>query len=182
MIAQEQDALFKSLSNFCKQCRNIWGSMRHRPHAIFRNYTKKLNKGTYVGFIKPSKCQMGGELICLLCLFCLKEALRSTINSNEFLYLKEFKEECLVLNNNNLWLYLFLMCCVLYAPMHLLHLANLQSAAMDKRYFNVLQTDWMMVRWLPDCKQKSKEILKDNFLRQVMSTCDVDVDGPTMRK
>jgi hypothetical protein len=47
---------------------------------------------------------------------------------------------------------------------------------MDKLYFYVLQTDWMMVRWLPDCEQKPKELLKDNSLCQVILTCDVDVD------
>jgi hypothetical protein len=176
MIAQEQVTLLKSLSNFCKQYRNICGPTCHGPHAMFRKYTKKHNKGTYVGFIKPSECQMGGELISLLCLFCLKKALRLTINSNKFLNLNTFKEECFVLNNDNFWLYLFLMCGVLYALMHLLHLANLQSAAMDKLHFYVLQTDRMMVRWLPDCKQKSKELLKDISLRQVISTCDIDVD------
>jgi len=59
---------------------------------------------------------MRGELISLLHLLCLKDALRSTINSKEFLDLNNLKEECCVLNNNNFWIYLFLMCCFLYAP------------------------------------------------------------------
>jgi hypothetical protein len=33
-----------------------------------------------------------------------------------------------------------------------------------------------MVRWLPNCKQKSKELLKDDSLCQVMLTCDIDAD------
>jgi hypothetical protein len=74
------------------------------------------------------------------------------------------------------------MCGVLYAPMRLLHLADLQSAAMDKLYFYVLQTDWMMVRWLPDCEEKSKELLKDISLRQVILTCDIDVDWANNEK
>ncbi len=56
---------------------------------------------------------MGGELISLLCLLRLKDALRSTINSKEFLNLNNFKEECCVLINNNFWMYLFLMFRVL---------------------------------------------------------------------
>ncbi len=99
-----------------------------------------------------------------------------TINLNQFFNLNKFKEECFVLNNDNFWLHLFLMCCVFYTRMRLLRLANLQSAAMDKLYFYVLQTDPMMVRWLPNCKQKSKELPKNDSLCQVMSTFDVDVD------
>ncbi len=101
---------------------------------MFTKYTKKHKKGTFVGFIKSSECRMEGELISQLCLFCLKEALKLTINLNKFLNLNKFKEDCFVLNNDNFWMYLFLMCCVLYAPMCLLRLADLQSAAMDKLF------------------------------------------------
>jgi hypothetical protein len=96
---------------------------------MFRKYTRKHNKGIFVGFIKPSECRMGGDLISLLRLLCLKDALRSTINSKEFLNLNNFKEECCVLNNDNFWMYLFLMCRVLYAPMRVLHLADQQTAS-----------------------------------------------------
>ena len=130
------------------------GSTRHAAHAMFKKYTRKNNKGIFVGFIKPSKCRMGGELASLLHLMCLKDALRSTINSKEFLDLNNFKEECCVLNNNNFWMYLFLMCRVLYAPMHVLRLADQQTASMDKLYFYVLQTDRMLIKWLPDCEKK----------------------------
>ena len=143
---------------------------------MFRKYTRKHNKGIYVGFIKPSECRMGGELISLLRLLHLKDALRSTINSKEFLDLNNFKEECCLLNNDHFWMYLFLMCCVLYATMCVLRLADQQTATMDKLYFYVLQTDWMLIKWLPDCKKKSKELLMDTSLSQVMTNCDADID------
>ena len=145
-------------------------------HTIFKKYTRKHNKGIFVGFIKPSKCQMGGELISPLCLLHLKDALRSTINSTEFLDLNNFKEECCVLKNNNFWMYLFLMCHVLFAPMRVLCLSNQQTASMDKLYFYVLQTDRILLKWLPDCKNKSKELLRDSTLGQVMTSCDAEVD------
>ena len=119
---------------------------------------------------------MGGELISLLRLLRLKDALRSTINSKEFFDLKIFKEECCVLNNNNFWMYLFLMCRVLYAPMRVLCLADQQKASTDKLYFYVLQTDRMLIKWLPDCKKKSAELLRDTSLSQVMTNCDTDID------
>jgi hypothetical protein len=152
------------------------GSTCHAAHAMFRKYKRKHNKGIFVGFIKPSECRMGGELISLICLLCLKDALRSTINPKEFLDLNNFKEECCVLNNNSFWMYLFLMCCVLYAPMCVLRLADQQMVLMDKLYFYVLQTDQMLIKWLPDCEKKATELLRDTSLGQVMINCDADTD------
>jgi hypothetical protein len=116
LAKKHQVDLFKNLSNFCKRYRNIWGSTCHAVHAMFKRCTRKHSKRIFVGFIKPSECRMGGELISLLRLLHLKDAFRSTINSKEFLGLNNFKEECCVLNNDNFWMYLFLMCHVLYAP------------------------------------------------------------------
>jgi len=141
----------------------------------------KHNEGIFVGFIKPSECRMGGELISLLHLLRLKDALRSTINLKEFLGLNNFKEECCVLNNDNFWMSLFLMCRVLYAPMRVLHLADQQMASMDKLYFYVLQTDrmLMMIKWLPDCMKKSTKLIRDTSLGQVTTKCDADIRGST---
>jgi hypothetical protein len=119
---------------------------------------------------------MGGELISLLRLLRLKDTLRSTINSKEFLDLNNFKEECCVLNNINFWMYLFLMCPVLYGPMRVLRLADQQTTSMDKLYFFIWQIDRMLIKWLPDCKTKSKELLRDTSLGQVMTNCDADID------
>jgi len=119
---------------------------------------------------------MGGELISLLRLLRFKDTLRSTINSKEFLDLNNFKEECYVLNNDSFWMYLFLMCHVLYAPMRVLRLADQQMASMDKLYFYILQTDRMLIKWLPDCEKKATELLRDTSLGQVMINCDADID------
>ena len=163
MIGQQQVDLFS---------RNILilGSTCYGQHAMFKKYRKKHNKGTFVWFVKPSECQMGGELTSLLHLLCLEDALSFTIMSKEFLNLNKFKEECFVLNIYNCWMYLFLMCYILYAPMHVLRLADQQTAAMDKLYYYILQIDWMMLNWLPNCKQKSKALLMDSSLGQVMTT------------
>jgi hypothetical protein len=48
--------------------------------------------------------------------------------------LNNFKSETFVLNNDNFWLYLFVMCCALYAPMHVLRLADQQVPGMEKLY------------------------------------------------
>ncbi len=44
------------------------------------------------------------------------------------------------------------MCRTLYAPMHVLRLADQQVPGMEKLYYYILQTDWMLLRWLPDAE------------------------------
>jgi hypothetical protein len=34
----------------------------------------------------------------------------------------------------------------------------------------------MLLKWLPDCKKKSTELLRDTSLCQVMTSCDFDID------
>ncbi len=46
--------------------------------------------------------------------------------------LNNFKPETFVLNSDNFWLYLFVMCRALYSPMHVLRLADQQVPGMEK--------------------------------------------------
>ena len=155
---------FHTLSNFCKQCRNIWGAVRHTPSAIFKHHTKLHNNGRHVGFIKPSECRMAGEHIALLRLLRLKNALRATITSKEFVELRVFPKQCAILMGDDFWKYLFAMCHALYAPMRVLRLADQKTPAMDKLYFFVLQTDRMLPLWLGDAEEKEKTLLSGDVL------------------
>ncbi len=74
---------------------------------------------------------MAGEQIALTYLLRLRDALKSTINSKELMDLNNFKPETFVLNNGNFWLYLFVMCHALYAPMCVLRLADQQVPGME---------------------------------------------------
>ena len=49
---------FKRLSDFSKKVRNIFGSVRHSPKAMFENYSRQHNNGIYLGFIKPLECRV----------------------------------------------------------------------------------------------------------------------------
>jgi hypothetical protein len=91
--------VFQCLSQFSKRCRNIFGSTRHGPHAIFKKYSIMHNNCIYIGFIKISECRMAGELIGLLHLLRLKDILRMTIASKEFkdIWEKHFRERSLFL-------------------------------------------------------------------------------------
>ena len=117
------------------------GFVRHSPKAMFETYSRQHNNGIYLGFIKPLECRMAGEHITLLCLLRLKNALRSTIMSKEFIDLKIFHADCTILMNPDFWKLVFVMCRVLYAPMRVLCLAGQKTLAMDKLFYYVLQTD-----------------------------------------
>lgn len=155
---------FKLLSNFCKRCRDIWGSVRHSPSAIFKKHSKEHNKGKHVGFIKPSECRMAGEHIALLRLLRLKDALRSTIASKEFIDLKLFRSEAAILASDAFWKYLFVMCHAFYAPMRILQLADPKTPAMDKLYYYVLQTDKQLPKWMKIAEDHGYELLTDPVL------------------
>ncbi len=62
---------FRVVSEFAKKCRNIWGSVRHKPSGMFKKYSKQHNNLIPLGFIKSLECRMAGEYIALLRLLCL---------------------------------------------------------------------------------------------------------------
>ncbi len=141
---------FKRLSNFAKKVRNIFGFVRHSPSAMFKKHSRAHNKGVYIGFIKPSECHMAGEHIALLRLLRLRNALRATITSKEFLNLRVFHTVMSVLNDPEFWTWLFVMCRALYASMQVLRLADQKTPAMDKLFYYVSQTDRMLPKYLGD--------------------------------
>ena len=151
---------FQVISEFAKKCRNIWGSVRHKPLAMFKKYSKQHNNGIPLGFIKSSECRMAGEHIALLRLLRLRNAIKATVTSKEFMDLKSFKDASDIVLFDDFWKYLFVMCRALYAPMRVLRLADQKIPAMDKFYFYVLQTDLMLPKWLGDLDGRSNSFLK----------------------
>jgi hypothetical protein len=157
------------MSEFAKKCRNIWGSVRHKPSAMFKKYSREHNNGINLGFIKPSECRMAGEQIALLRLLRLRNALKATVTSKEFVDLKVFKSASNILLCDDFWKYLFVMCRALYAPMRVLRLADQKSPAMDKLYYYVLQTDAMLPKYLGDLEGHSNGFLTSETIASMMS-------------
>ena len=155
---------FRKISDFAKKVRNIFGSTRHSPKAIFEKYSRQHNKGIFLGFIKPSECRMAGEHIALLRLLRLKDALRSTIMSKEFIDLRIFHADCNVLMNPDFWNVLFVMARALYAPMRVLRLADQKVPAMDKLYYYVLQTDRMLPLYIADAEKITAKFFSGHTL------------------
>lgn len=155
------------LSDFAKKCRNIWGSVRHKPAAMFKKYSRQHNNGVPLGFIKSSECRMAGEHIALLRLLQLRPALKATVTSKEYqdLKLKSFNSAVDMIMLDSFWKYLFVMCRALYAPMRVLRLADQKTPAMDKLYYYVLQTDRMLPLYL-----KKVEDTSNSFLNQTAIT------------
>ena len=110
---------------------------------------------------------MAGELIGLLRLLRLQNILRATILSKEFQdnWLKTFHRECLIIESNEFWKYLFTLCRALYAPMQILCLADQKIPAMDKLHYYVLQTDILLQKYLKMAEDDSGRLLNaDNTM------------------
>jgi hypothetical protein len=112
---------------------------------------------------------MVGDHIALLQLLQLKNGLQATIVLPEFKGIKEFELEATVSMHDDFWKYLFVMCCVLYAPICVLHLADQKTPAMDKLYCYVLQADSMLPKWLKDAGEHSKHLMSSNVWRAIQS-------------
>ncbi len=169
-----QCLLFFNLHQFAKRLRNIFGSCHHAPHAIFKKYTKLHNRGLHLEFIKDTEVRMARAHIALCCVLQLKNALRATINLAKFIALRAFKEDISILQSKEFWNYLFFMCRALYAPMHLLRLADQKVAAMDKMHFYVCQTDAIMSYYLAKAVSDSSRCTHDGTLR-LMNACAQDI-------
>jgi hypothetical protein len=138
-------------------------------------------RGTYLVPAVMRPMQSSGStpsftiVVCKCRLLRLKNALRATINSPEFIALRAFKEEISILQSKDFWNYLFSMCRALYAPMRLLRLADQKVAAMDKLHFYVCQTDANMSRYLAKAVIDAERCTHDDTLR-LMNSCSKDLD------
>ena len=111
---------------------------------------------------------MAGHHIALLRILRLKAALQATVTSVEFQQLNAFQDIARVLMAEEFWVYLFLMCRALYAPMRLLRLADQKVPAMDKLHYFVMQANRIMPKYLFEAEHHSasltegiKDIIKD---------------------
>jgi hypothetical protein len=107
--------------------------------------------------------------IALLQLLQLKNGIQATIVLTEVKALKGFELEATVLMHNDFWKYQFVMCCTLYAPMHILQLADQKTPAMDKLYYYVLQADRMLPKWLKNAEEHRKHLMSSNVWRAIKS-------------
>ena len=164
--------VFIHIAKFVKRCRNIFGSTRHGPHALFKKYSKEHNGGIYLGFIKVSECRMAGELIALLRMLRLKDALRATIRSAEYLqnHARLFRRENIFLESDEFWKYIFTFCRALYSPMRILRLADKKEAAMDKLYYFVHQTDATLPKYLKIAEEDSSGLLEMDQTLAILKT------------
>ena len=120
---------------------------------------------------------MAGEHIALLRLLRLRNALKATVTSKEFVDLKVFKSASDIILCDDFWKYLFMMCRALYAPMRVLRLADQKSPAMDKLYFYVLQADAMLPKYLGDLDKHSNGFLSSTTIASMTIPSAGDSDS-----
>ncbi len=81
---------------------------------------------------------------------------------------KTFRREVIVLENNEFWKYLFTLCCSLYAPMHILRLADQKIPAKDELHNYACQTDKLLAKYVKIAEVDSGHILElDKFMENM---------------
>ena len=115
-----------------KQLLKYYVSVKHFPTAMFKKQSSHMSRGIFLGFVKPCKTRMGGEIIALLRLIKMREPLVETTISKEFRDLKLWCKFCTILHMKDLWKAIFTLCHAMYAPMMVLWLADMKIPAMDK--------------------------------------------------
>ena len=103
--------------------------------------------------------RMAGHQIALLRILRLKPVHQAAVTSPEFKELAVFQEIGRVLLCDAFWVYLFLMCRSVYAPMRVLRLADQKVAAMDKLHFFVCQANTVMPRYLAEAEHHAAQLL-----------------------
>ena len=58
----------------------------------------------------------------------------------------------------------------MYAPMRVLRLADQQVPGMEKLYYYILQTDWMLLKWLPDAEARISSLRRDGTYNTITNT------------
>ena len=125
--------------------------------------------------------RMAGVHIALLRVLCLKSALQAAVTSPKFKELRTFQGIATVLLTDSFWVYVFLMCRALYAPMRVLRLADQKVPAMDKLLYFVRQTNRIMPKYLREAEHHAKS-LTDGLMDVIRDKTDlasvvVDSDG-----
>ena len=115
---------------------------------------------------------MAGEHIALLRLMRLMNPLKSTVTSKEFVDLRIFKSLATLLLLSDFWKYLFVMVRSLYAPMRVLRLADQKTAAMDKLYYFVCQTDRMLPKYLKEAESRAEHLLTEETVALIKLSND----------
>lgn len=116
--------------------------------------------------------RMAGVHIALLRVLRLKPALQATVTSPEFKELRAFEDIARVLLTESFWVYVFLMCRGLYAPMRVLRLADQKVAAMDKLQFFVMQANRVMPKYLLQAEHHA-DSLTDGIKSVIQNTTDL---------
>ena len=113
---------------------------------------------------------MAGHLIAMLRVLRLRQALQSTVTSPEFVQLNAFKDLAKVILDEDVWVWMFLLARGVYAMMRILHLADQKTAAMDKLYYYIKQSDRVAPLYLAQAETYRDKLNFD--VVYVMTTTD----------
>ena len=78
---------------------------------------------------------MAGQLLAMLRVLRLKDALQATVTSVQFRELNAFQDIARVIMTEDFWSLLFILCRAVYPQLRILRLADQKVPAMDKLAF-----------------------------------------------
>jgi hypothetical protein len=111
---------------------------------MFVKVSKAHNKNRYVGFIEPSECRMGGEILQLLRVLRLRDPICEAVNSKVFLETKKFHFIGRLLRKESFWEFLFAICKAFYPLFRLLRLTDTRIGGIDKVKYYIMQVDRLL--------------------------------------
>ena len=115
---------------------------------------------------------MAGELLALLCVSRLKDTLRATIVTKEYMKLKQFESLNCLLLQSTFWDLLFALDQAVYAAMMILRVADLKTAGMDKLLYYVFQADRVMNKYLEEAQALATIVVADDLLKALYENDD----------
>jgi hypothetical protein len=160
------------------QLRNVFGSTRHAPHAVFKKISKVHNNGRILQFIEPSECRMGGEALQLLRILRLKDTIMESVMSKVFIECKKFHFIGQIVKHDGFWDLLLAICQLWYPLFRLLRLADMRGG-IDKVKYYVCQVDLLMESGLQNVMKKwsAPTCPADKLLSASMRKLDNRKDG-----
>ena len=108
----------------------------HAPHAVFKQKSKQVNSGRWVGLLRAADTRMAGYLIAFLRMLRLKDVLMATVSSEQLVGVKQVPEAFkLLFNNNEFWTIVYTICKAVYPMLRLLRLCDSKQPSMDKLHY-----------------------------------------------
>ena len=136
----------KAFDIYRKIYSNFGSGSHHSTHAIYKRFSKEHFQGKFVGLISATNTRMAGYFIAFARLLRVKNILKSTIASSEFLNLtykkssnrtKKLKWAIQLIENDVICQNLYEITQAVFLALRVLRLADRSEAGMHMLYYYI---------------------------------------------